>query len=325
VPDAHLRFLAAHDTDPFVRWDSLQQYATGLLLRLVDGWHRGEAPVLEAGLEQALAATLAEADADPAFAAEALLLPGERWVADQQKVADPDAIHAVRQALRAQIGERLGEALRQTYHRLADDGEYRIDGAAIGQRALRNVCLAYLAAAGEEGVRLAKAQFDANRSMTDVLAALAVLAATDGGARDEALATFYARWRGDDLVLDKWFAIQATSPRLQTLDEVRSLYRHPDFDLRNPNRVRALVGAFSAGNQVRFHAATGGGYRFLADVVIVLDPMNGLTAARLVQPLGAWRRQDPGRGALMRAELQRVLDAPGLSRGTYEMASKALA
>jgi aminopeptidase N len=324
VPDERLRFLAAHDTDPFVRWDSLQQYATALLLRLVAAPHNGHAPALEPGLEEALAATLEGADADPAFAAWALALPRERWIADQMVVADPDGIHAVRRALTAEIGKRLGGQLRRTYERLTDAGEYRIDGASIGRRMLRNTCLAYLAEAGAEGVRLAKAQFDAGRNMTDVLAALDVLAATDGAEREEALAAFYASWRGDGLVLDKWFAIQAASPRPQTPDEVRALYRHADFDLRNPNRVRALVGAFSA-NQVRFHTASGDGYRFLADVVIALDPMNGLTAARLVQPLGAWRRQDPGRGALMRAELQRVLDAPRLSRGTYEMVSKALA
>jgi aminopeptidase N len=125
-------------------------------------------------------------------------------------------------------------------------------------------------------------------------------------------------------VLDKWFAIQAMSPRPQTLSDVRALYRHPDFDLRNPNRFRSLVGAFSAGNQVRFHDASGEGYRFLADAIIALDPSNGQTAARLTNPLGAWRRQNAARQALMRAELTRILSTPRLSRGTYEKASKAL-
>ncbi len=319
-----LRFLAAHDTDPFVRWDSLQSYATSLLLDQVAEWD-GTAPPLDPGLREAMAATLAQADADPAFAAEALALPSESYVADQMTVVDPDAIHAARQAVRAQIGAALNAELRRTYERLHDPGPYRIDGASIGRRALRNACLAYLAAAGEEGVRLARAQFDAQSNMTDVLAALDVLAATDGRDREEALAAFHARWRGDSLVLDKWFAIQAMSPRAQTVEEVWTLYRHPDFDLRNPNRVRALVGAFAAGNQVRFHDASGAGYRFLADTVIALDPINGQTAARLVNPLGAWRRQTPARAALMRGELQRILDTPRLSRGTFEKASKGLA
>ena len=215
--------------------------------------------------------------------------------------------------------------LHATYERLEDAGEYRTDAAAIGRRALRNACLAYLAAAGAEGVALARAQFDAATNMTDSLAALTVLAATDGADREAALSAFHACWRHDDLVLDKWFSIQATSPRPQTVEEVRALAGHPDFDLRNPNRVRALVGAFAAANQVRFHTASGAGYRFLADTVIALDPLNGQTASRLVGPLGTWRRQDEARQALMRAELERILEANGLSRLTYEKISKALA
>jgi aminopeptidase N len=159
--------------------------------------------------------------------------------------------------------------------------------------------------------------------MTDQFAALDVLAASDGPAGEAALADFHARWRHEELVLDKWFALQALSPRADTLARVAALAKHPDFDLRNPNRARSLLGAFP-GNQVRFHDAAGGGYRFLADAVIALDPANSQIAARLVTPLGQWRRQDPGRQALMRAALRRILDLPGLSRGTFEQASRAL-
>ncbi|CAH2599554.1 Aminopeptidase N [Rhodovastum atsumiense] len=318
-----LRFLATHDTDPFVRWDAGQHYATALMLELIAGRAHDAEP--DEGLVAAMASLLEGADADPEFAAEALALPSESYVADQMKVVDPEAIHAVRQLLRRGLGRRLAARFRATYERLTDTGPYRIDGRASGQRALRNTCLAYLALAGQDGIALAKAQFDAARNMTDALAALVVLAATNTPERDDALAAFHARWRGDELVLDKWFSIQATSPRPQTVEDVRRLYRHPDFDLRNPNRVRALVGAFSAGNQVRFHDASGAGYRFLADTVIALDPMNGQIASRLINPLGMWRRQDAARGALMRAELERVLATPKLSRLTFEKASKALA
>ena len=320
-----LRFLATHDTDPFVRWDSGQRYATALLLDLVAGLRAGGAPAMDDGLAEAQAALLAGADADLQFAAEALALPSEAFVADQMEVADPDAIHEARDFLRGELGRRLAPALRTTYGRLADHGEPRIDPASVGRRALRNACLAYLAAAGADGVALARTQFETATTMTDSLAALTVLAASDGPDRDAALAAFHARWRHDDLVLDKWFSIQATSPRPRTVRDVPALSRHPDFDLRNPNRVRALVGAFSAGNQVRFHDASGAGYRFLADMVIELDPLNGQTASRLVGPLGGWRRQDGGRQALMRAEMERILAAPGLSRLTYEKISKALA
>jgi aminopeptidase N len=209
---------------------------------------------------------------------------------------------------------------------LTDTGPYRIDGVAIGRRALRNACLAYLAAGGDrEGIARAKAQFDAGQNMTDVLASLAVLAAIDCSERRAALDAFHARWRGDNLVLDKWFAIQAMSPLSDTVTAVRALAKHADFDLRNPNRVRALVASFASGNQVRFHDPSGSGYRFLADTIIALDPANSQVAARLVPPLGQWRRVEPARQALMQQELQRVLDAPNLSKGTFEMASRSIA
>jgi aminopeptidase N len=320
-----LRFLAVHDTDPFVRWESGQQFATAVLLHLVGELRRGAAPVFEPALEDAVLATLAGAEADPAFAAEALLLPGESYIADQMAVVDPTAIHAARRFLRAEIGRACGDALRATYERLTETGPYRPDGPSIGRRSLRNVCLAYLVAAGEPGVRLAETQFAGAGNMTDRLAALGLLADTEDPARDAALAAFHARWRGDALVLDKWFALQAMSSRADTPAAVRALRRHPDFDLRNPNRARSLIGAFAGGNALHFHATDGAGYAFLADAVIALDPMNGAVAARMVGPLGAWRRQDAARGALMRAALERVLALPGLSRGTFEMASKALA
>ena len=326
VPLADLKFLAAHDTDPFVRWESGQQYATHLLLAMAAAWRRGETPVVDQGLIDALAATLRDADADCAFAAEALTLPGEAFLADQMAVADVDAIHAARDGARVVIGRALNAALRATYERLTDKGPYQIDGTSIGRRALRNACLAYLAADGSaDGIARAKAQFDAGQNMTDVLAALAVLSAIDCPERRAVLDAFHARWHGDDLVLDKWFAIQAMSPLPDTTDTVRALAKHADFDLRNPNRVRALVASFASGNQVRFHDPSGNGYRFLADTIVALDPMNSQVAARLIPPLGQWRRVEPVRQALMQQELQRILDTPDLSKGTFEMATRSIA
>ena len=325
-PD-RLRFLAAHDTDSFVRWESGQQYATSLLLSQIAGWRQGDAPTLDQALLEGFGSTLALGlSGDAAFAAEALSLPSETFLADQMAVADIDGIHAVRDATRSAIGKALFDRLRAAYDALEDSGEYRIDGASIGRRALRNTCLAYLVAAGSgEGIRLAKAQFDAARNMTDVLAALSTLANEDCPEREEALAAFHAKWRQDALVLDKWFAIQAMSKRRGTLDAVRALARHPDYDLRNPNRVRALVASFASGNPVRFHDASGGGYRFLADTIIALDPQNPQVAARMVSPLGQWRRVDPGRQALMQAELRRILETQNLSQNTFEMATRSVA
>ena len=326
VPLAQLRFLAAHDTDPFVRWESGQQYATHLLLQMATARRQGGTPTLDQGLIDALAVTLRNADADPAFSAEALALPGEAFLADQMAVVDVDAIHAVRDSARAAISQALRDELLATYEQLTDTGSYSIDGAAIGRRSLRNTCLAYLAADGDAaGIARAKTQFDAGQNMTDVLTALAVLSAIDCPERRAALDAFHASWHGDDLVLDKWFAIQAMSPLPDTPNAVRALARHADFDLRNPNRVRALVASFASGNQVRFHDPSGSGYRFLADIIIALDPTNTQVAARMIPPLGQWRRFEPARQALMKQELQRILDAPGLSKGTFEMATRSIA
>jgi aminopeptidase N len=321
APD-RLRFLAAHDTDPFARWESGQQFAATALLDMVAAIQSGRTPTVDPALIDAAASTL---DQEPAFAAEALTLPGEATLADKMDVIDADAIHAARDIARTAIGQSLGERLRATYDRLTDTAGYSIDGPAIGRRALRNTCLSYLVASGDaSAVRLAKAQFDAGQNMTDVLAALGILSGVDCQERLDALAAFYSAWHGDPLVLDKWFAIQALSALPDTPRAVERLKTHPDFDLRNPNRIRALVSSF-AGNQVRFHEASGAGYRLYADTIIQLDPHNAQVAARMVSPLGQWRRFDARRQELMKRELQRILDLPNLSRNTFEMASKSIA
>src|SRR5271165_5566298 len=327
VPLDRLKFLAVYDTEAFARWEAGQQVATRVLLDEIEACRSGATPApLDRDLVTALRRILADAERDPAFAAEALTLPSEAFLADQLAVVDVDAIHAARESARVELGRALSMELASAYVALADAGPYQIDGTAIGRRALRNTCLAYLAAAdAERGAALAKAQFDTRANMTDVLAALTVLADLDRPERPAALARFYAAWSRDELVIDKWFALQARSSLPGTPNRVRELTMHPAFERKNPNRVRALVGAFAQSNQLRFHDASGAGYVFLADEVITLDPINPTTAARLVQPLGAWRRHDPARQALMRRQLERVLAAPDLSKNTYEMVSKSLA
>jgi aminopeptidase N len=327
VPLERLKFLAINDPEPFARWEAGQQVATCALLDRIEAYRSGaKAAPLDPDLVTALRCILADADRDPAFAAEALALPSETFLADQLAVVDVDAIHAARESARVELGRALSMELASAYVTLADAGPYRIEGAAIGRRALRNTCLSYLAAADvEKGAALAKAQFDTRANMTDVLAALTVLADLDRPERPAALARFYAAWSRDQLIIDKWFALQARSSLPGTPNRVRELTMHPAFERKNPNRVRALVGAFAQGNQIRFHDASGAGYVFLADEVITLDPINPTTAARLVQALGAWRRHDPARQALMQRQLERVLATPDLSKNTYEMVSKSLA
>ena len=315
-----LAFLASHDTDPFNRWDALQQYAALVLLEAVTAG--AAAPPLDPGLAQAFANLLRDAAADPAFAAEALLLPNESLLADQLDTVDPEAIHRVREATRAALGTALKAEFTAVAEAFAGADPGDLGGAAMASRTLKNVALGYLAAAGDRD--RAAAQFAAAANMTDTLAALTLLAEAADARRDEALAAFYDRWRDNPLVLDKWFAVQARAGAPDTLERVRALTRHPDFDIRNPNRLRALIGAFS-GNVHVFHDRSGAGYRLLADAVITVDGLNPQMAARLATALGAWRRYDPARQALMRAELGRILAVEELSPNTYEMASKAIA
>jgi aminopeptidase N len=326
VPLDRLKFLAVNDTEPFARWEAGQQFATQLLLDWIAAYQRGESPApLDPDLVAAMRRTLADADRDPAFAAEALTLPSEMFLADQLTVVDADAIHVARETARSALGAALAAELEASYQQLTDAGPYRIDGNSIGRRALRNACLAYLASADpEKGAALAMAQFRAGCSMTDVLAALTVLVDLDRPERAEALGHFYELWSHDELVTDKWFGLQARSSLPQTPDRVRELTHHPAFERKNPNRVRALIGTFAQFNQLRFHDMGGAGYVLLADEVLTLDPINPTTAARLVQPFGAWRRYDPTRQSLIRRELERVLAAPNLSKNTYEIVSKSL-
>ena len=325
VPLDRLVFLAAHDNDLFARWEAGQQVSTRCLLDLVAAWQRGAALVLGPELVETFRQTLAAQEADPAFAAEALTLPGEAFLGDEMAVVDVEAIHAARRFVRRGIAGALAADFARTYETLSDDGPYRPDPRSIARRALRNTCLAYLACDGSAGgIARAKAQFDAGGNMTDVLAALAALAQLDCPERAQAFARFYELWQHEELVVDKWFMLQATSCLPDTLARCRALLDHPAFERRNPNRVRALIGAFAQANPLRFHDKGGAGYSFLAEQVIALDKLNPSIAARLVKSLGTWRRQDSQRQALMKGELERVLAMTGLSKGTYEMASKSL-
>jgi aminopeptidase N len=323
--DADRRLLMAHDPDPFVRWESGHGYALKLMLGLLADHRAGRPLRLDAGLADAFAQTLANTDMDHAFRAQALALPSEIYVAEQMAEIDVDGIHAVREFLRTALGERLAEPWSAAYRALQTNQPYRFDAAEIGRRALKNLALAYLlAAGGDEGQASCLAQFRHADNMTDTIAALGLLAESNLPERTEALADFYARWRDDALVIDKWFALQALAQRPDAIDVVSGLLGHEAFILTNPNRVRALIGAFAQGNPTGFHRADGAGYRFVADHVLLLDRKNPQVASRLAKPLGRWRRYDPIRQDHMRAQLERILAAPHLSRDVYEIASKSL-
>lgn len=318
--DAQLAFLLAHDEDPFNRWEAGQRLMTRLLLA------RLEAPeaAVPAALREAFRTTLEDTRLDPAFVAEALTLPSESYLGEQLEVIDPGAIHAARNGLRRGLGTALADLWLQVY--LRNDGAGGDDQeAAAGCRRLKNLALSYLMASGsDEAAELTARQFIQADNMTDRLAALSLLADTERPAADEALQSFYQHWQNEPLVVDKWFRVQALSTRADTLARVRALTAHPAFELHNPNKVRALIGAFCHNNPARFHDPSGAGYAFLADYVLQLDGINPQIAARLAGGLSRWRRYEPGRRQLMREQLVRISAAPSLSPDVYEVATRSL-
>jgi aminopeptidase N len=313
--ESDLIALLAQDDDPFNRWEAGQRLATETILN-----SQGEpsSAFIEA-LRQLLK------DRDPAFVAEALTLPSEAYLAEQLDVVDPDALHAARNTLRRSIAKALKAELQAAYKSNQVSGPYAPDPASSGKRALRNAALSLLMELETKDViALALAQYETADNMTDSFAALACLANSSAAQREVALESFYARWRNEALVVDKWFAVQSSSRRPDTLERVRSLMSHPAFDIKVPNKVYALIFAFS-GNQVRFHAADGSGYAFLADQVLALDRLNPQVGARMARGFDRWKKFDAGRQAHARAQLERLRDAEGLSRDVAEIVTKALA
>ncbi|MFD1106059.1 aminopeptidase N [Sphingobium olei] len=315
---ADLAFLSAHDDDPFARYEAMQQLMVNVLIARTSG-----RPADEQAVVDAIRYTLTDTALDPAFVAEVIRLPSEAYLGDQMTRVEPDAIHTAREALQTRIGVDL-EHMWRDIHAGTKANIFSTSPAAKGARKLRNAALHYLAASGaSDGPAIAFAQFSEADNMTERQAALGTLANGHSAERDAALDIFYNRYCDDALTLDKWFQTQAFSLHPDTADHVAALALHKDFTLANPNRVRALFGAFSA-NQWAFHHRSGKGYRMVADCIIALDKLNPQTAARLVPPLGRWKRFDEGRASLMRAELQRILAEPGLSKDVTEQASKSL-
>ncbi|MFO1318474.1 MAG: aminopeptidase N [Burkholderiales bacterium] len=324
-PETDLAHLLAHDSDPFNRWEAGQRLATGLILRCVEQRRSGRAFELPRTVVDAFDRVLAGSQADPAFAAEVLALPSESYLGEQMPVVDPDAIHAVRVRVRQHLAGTLRSRWLSVFRAMAVPGAYSPDAAAAGKRALRNLCLGYLMELDDDEIRaMCVAQFDGADNMTDAMAALTALVNTDCPEREPALARFHRRWRHEALVLDKWFAVQAMSRLPDTLARVRSLTQHPDFDARNPNRLRALVGSFCHYNPVRFHAADGGGYALLADQVLMLDPLNPQVASRLTRAFDRWRKYDETRQTHARTALERIRDHAGLSKDVTEVVTRAL-
>jgi aminopeptidase N len=298
-----------------------------LLIDNVDALRSGRPTRNDDQLMLALATILEDSALEPAFVALALAPPGEGDIAREiGRDIDPDAIFRARAGLRAAIGEQLGAALTTLCDRVAFSGAYSPDAKSAGRRALRNTAIDLLAATGKPAaIARVSRQYETADNMTDRMSALVTLSLHEVPEREDALGDFYTRYASDALVVDKWFSLQATIPQPGTLENVRRLTAHPAFSLANPNRVRALIGAFAQGNTTQFNRADGLGYDFVADTVLTLDPKNPQISARLATAFRSWRILEGGRRAKAEAALTRIKGAPGLSRDLADIVERALA
>jgi aminopeptidase N len=315
--------LLAADPDLFNRWEAGQALGAELILARAAGEPDAEG---EQRWAEAVGRSLSDQSSEAAFKALLLSPPSEADLALMVRPVDPQAIHEAREALRSTLGAVLAAPLLRLHEELADGGAFSPDADAAGRRALRNAALHLLVSAGVEGaVRRAEAHLAASTNMTDALGGLEALSRAGGEPYERALADFYTRWKDEPLVVDKWFALQARGSQPDVLARVVALTTHPAFEPKNPNRLRALVSTFASANPARFHSPDGAGYRFLVDEILAVDAFNPKTAARLVEPLGGWRRLTPELGERARAELERLAGAPNLSKNVHELAAKALA
>jgi aminopeptidase N len=322
-----LRFLAARDSDPFNRWQAVQTLAMALLTGNVAALRAGAPLRQDEGLMDALGAILADQKLEPAFIALTLMPPSEADIAREiGRDVDPDAIFSARRNLRAAVGERHDATLTDTYWRMTASGPYRPDAQSAGRRALKNASLDFLAMTGrDEAIAGAFAQYRNADNMTDRIAALDTLSQHDRPERAEAFEDFYRRYADDPLIIDKWLALQAVIPEPATLDRVRALTSHPAFSMANPNRIRALIGAFAQGNQTQFNRLDGAGYNFVADIVLALDGKNPQVAARLMGAFRSWRALEANRRVRAEAALRRVAATGSLSRDVGDIVARTLA
>jgi aminopeptidase N len=326
LTDRDLEFLIAHDSDQFNRWQSAQTLAMKALIAMTASVRAGEKPRPSQRFAKALALLVADESLEPHFRAAMLMIPSARDIALAiGSDIDPEAIYQARRAFRENLGKALKTELETVYAAHAVEGDYSPDAASAGKRALRNAALGLLTVAGgRSAVPRLRDHYKQSTNMTDAMAALELFGEVDAPAREAVLQSFYKRWRKDPLVLDKWFSTQARSPLHGTPQFVTELTQHPQFSMKNPNRVRAVIAAFAGGNPLQFNAADGKGYKLVADAVLELDGFNSLMAARLLGNFEMWRMLEPVRQKAARKQLDRVAGAKNLSRDVFEIAGKML-
>ena len=317
--------LLAHDSDLFGRWEAGQSLALAVMQDMLTLYQSGREMVVDQRLIDAIGKVVEDQSLDPAFVARAAVLPSRSYLAQSLPIVDVDGLTAVHDHLRAQIGQKLGALWRDAYERNRDLGPFKKDSASIAKRTLKNTALSYLMAGDENSAaQIAIAQFDTANNMTDQMAALRTMALEQASGYRVLLHRFYGQWQQEPLVVNKWFALQAMMEDAQSLERVQDLIKHPAFSMTNPNRLRSVVAVFAMANLKGFHRNDGAGYRFLREFAVDLDKRNPQVASRLVSVLGRWRRYDDNRKALMKAELEAILAVDGLSRDSFEIASKSL-
>ncbi|MBL4762947.1 MAG: aminopeptidase N [Gammaproteobacteria bacterium] len=324
-----LAFFAAHETDPFNRWDASQKLASLVIRDVVtqyqSGPHANEALHVDPRLYSAFAHTLNNTEQDPALIAEALQLPTLRYLMESYEVIDVDAISAAREFVKKSLANTLFDDCLSVYEKCQSEEKYQYEVSQVGKRSLKNTCLSYLVASGkQEGVERCKQQYFNANNMTDQYAAFSLIANTQSSCRDEVLQAFMSQWKDEALVVDKWFTAQAVATVGDTLADVKALEQHELFDIENPNRMRSLISVFAQGNPAHFHQASGDGYRYIADKIIQIEAKNPQIAARLSGVFLQWKRYVPELSELMREEIERVLAVDGLSNDVFEILSKSL-
>jgi aminopeptidase N len=326
--DAELQLLMQHDTDLFNRWEAGQQYAVNLMLQMIKDYRANKPLHVPYHYIEVLRHLLLNMQHDKWLLAEMLTLPTEKYIAEQMPVIDIDAIHIVREYFLKEIAKQLKNDFLTLYEKNHDPAKpYEFNMDEVGKRQLKNSCLFYLMTLGDKTIyqNFALQQFKLalTSNMTDTMAALTCLSHAEGAEHNFALNEFYAEWQHNPLIVDKWLAVQASSKRSDTVTRVKNLLEHSAFDIKNPNKVYALIGSFTR-NLPCFHATDGEGYELLANVVLQLDRMNPQIAARMAKPFSEWRRYDSGRQHLMRNELERILHATDLSKDVFEIVTKSL-
>jgi aminopeptidase N len=317
-----LAFLTQHDSDSFNRWDAAQQLAERIILDLVATKNTDVNPILLATFEKVLNSPID----DLAYFSLLLWLPSENYLAERMEIVDFDGIHKARELVLKTLAENFESEFTLIYNANHKDESGDFSSEAIGRRRVKNACLAFLSKLDSVKIQdLAQSQFEKAGNMTDQMAALAAIVHNNLPTKAACLEKFYTQWQNEPLVIDKWFALQASSPAADTFETVQKLCSHAAFDMKNPNRVRSLIGAFSQTNPVHFHAGNGQGYAFLADAILELNAINPQVASRMVTPLTAWRKVEVIRQALMKAQLKRIIETKDISNDVFELASKSLA